>query len=81
LKQIYLSKELKLFYLKDFEKLLSDKNEFWKIEESIGGHLIKINISDKIQTLYSKNGQNDSLLGSYLAFCYIEKLEQKIFKI
>jgi hypothetical protein len=35
LKQIYLTKELKDFYLKDFEQSLTTDDDFWKIEKSI----------------------------------------------
>jgi hypothetical protein len=80
LNEIYLSSELKKFYFQDFEKLLSSEMDFWQIDETIKNHLIKLNQNENIQTLYSKYGPGDNMLGSYIEFCYTEKIEQRIFK-
>ena len=64
----YLTPELKEYYMKDFNNnVLKCEDEFWDLDEGLEDILIKINKSDKIQTLYSrrftgdlgKNGDND----------------------
>ena len=81
MKQIYLTKELKDFYLKDFEQSLTTDDDFWKIEKSIKDYLININKNNRLQTLYSKNGQNNFFNDSYLTFCYTSDLEQMLLKV
>lgn len=78
--EIYLSKQSKKIYLEDFERLLLNDNPFWNIDEEIKSYLIKINNNENIQTLYSNYGTNNNILGSYIEFCYYEKIEGKLFK-
>ena len=51
----YLTRELKEYYITDFQKLLSFKDsEFWDIDEGLIDILIQINANTNVQTLYSK---------------------------
>ncbi|MDT0608028.1 hypothetical protein [Croceitalea rosinachiae] len=54
--------------------------EFWKIDEEIKNHLIEINKNNNIQSLYSKYGPTDRMLGSYLEIGYSKSAEDHLFK-
>jgi len=77
---IYLTSELKQFYLDDFNKISQVSIDFWKIEPEILPYLTIINKNKKIQPIYSKYGVNDSIKGSYIKFCYFQELEEQLFK-
>lgn len=79
---MYLTKELKKYYLEALSEVENSDNEFWKLDEGIKIHLDVINKNERIQTLYSKSGkylggyQNES----YLVFTYSKVVELKLFK-
>lgn len=80
---IFLNSKLKLYYMKDFEKLLLDERDFWKIDSNSLKQILKnINSNPKVQTLYSKYGdQKLSVSESYLQFAYVKDVEDKIFRL
>jgi len=83
MENIYLEKALKSFYMQDFQKLLLDERDFWKIDSQfVREALIKINESVNVQTLYSaSNKRAGSVLeNNYLKFCYTKNVELKIFR-
>jgi hypothetical protein len=50
-----LTPELKAYYMADFvDNVLECKDEFWKLDEGLKDLLVKINVRDNIQTLYSR---------------------------
>ena len=50
---LYLSDELKQYYMTDFEKLLTyKKSDFWDIDDGLINILVKINNSQNVQTIY-----------------------------
>ncbi|MBF6639852.1 hypothetical protein IVB69_00015 [Flavobacterium sp. J49] len=80
---IFLNSKLKLYYMKDFEKLLQDERDFWKIDNEFLKEILKeINSNSKVQTLYSKYGEQ-KLLGSesYLQFAFSKDVQDKIFRL
>ena len=77
---IYLSEELKEYYMKDFnEKVLTCDDDFWDLDEGLKELLININANPRVQTLYSKYlGNNFGSRKSYLEFAYSKEIEQKL---
>ena len=52
---LYLTDELKQYYMTDFEQLLAyKKSDFWDIDHGLADVLVKINDSPNLQTIYSK---------------------------
>ena len=50
-----LTPQLKAYYMADFiQNVLPCKDEFWKLDEGLANLLTRINMSDNIQTLYSR---------------------------
>ncbi|MBW6482958.1 MAG: hypothetical protein K0B10_07840 [Vicingaceae bacterium] len=81
-KNIYLNKAKKKKYMKDFDLLLNCKQDFWQLDFGVNDFLIKVNLNQNIQTLYSKkhnlNDFNCKL--SYLKFCYFKEIELLLFR-
>ena len=81
---IYLTKQKKSYYSKDFESLLHCKDSEWGVDMQIKEILISINKNESIQTIYSKlnkfelNMIDNDL--SYLEFCYSENIELELFR-
>ncbi|MEY3498420.1 MAG: hypothetical protein RL308_89 [Bacteroidota bacterium] len=84
MKVIHLFPELKDYYMKDFtENVLTYDSEFWELDEGLKEILIKINVNENVQTLYSKrysSGKHMNEHESYLMFTYSSNVEQKLFK-
>jgi ribosomal protein L33 len=81
--EIYLTEELKKWYMDDFQNLLKIDKEFWEIDNAdLKSILIKINQNESIQTIYSKYKNNSNFIDklSYLKFCYTENIELKLFR-
>ncbi|ARV15023.1 hypothetical protein [Polaribacter sp. SA4-12] len=80
----YLTKKRKEWYLVDFNNLLNIENPTWKIDsEELKKILIKINSNEYIQTLYSKQKLSKSELHdttSYIEFTYNSRIELKLFR-
>lgn len=68
----------------DFQNnVLTNEQDFWKLDDKLNGILIEINRNNNIQSLYSKfyNGSFESIPDiSYLTFCYTRKVELLIFR-
>lgn len=74
---MYLNKELKEKYVKDFnENVLTNSDPEWKLDDNISGHLIQINLNPHIQTLYSSGGASNRR--SYIWFCFSKELKSPI---
>lgn len=84
LRNQYLTKERKKWYLEDFKNLLKIDNPIWKIDSNeLKEILIKINSNEYIQTLYSKEADSKKEIGdieSYLEFAYNSNIELKLFR-
>ncbi len=82
--EIYLTPELKAYYMDDFNNNdLKEIDPFWKLDDGIKDYLISINNNPNIQTLFSKKKQfykPSSENDCYIEFCYSQKIEQHIFK-
>jgi len=84
MKNRYLTKKLKEYYIKDFhDNVLTETSISWKLDAPIRDYLIKINKNNNIQTLYSKFYGNDHSLNhdqSYLEFAYTKKVEIRLLR-
>jgi len=81
--EIYLTNELKEYYMKDFhEYVLASKHGFWALDPGIRNYLISINNSPVIQTLYSKKADplKFGSYESYIELAYFQHVELKIFR-
>lgn len=76
--KIYLNDELKELYSNALQKELS----IGKIDKGISEHLIAINKSDNIRTIFSKRGSKDIGKGmiTYLQIAYTSKIEKRLFE-
>jgi len=80
----YLTKELKDYYIADFQKLLSfSDSEFWDIDEGLVDILIQINANSEVQTLYSKRYKPKpeylaTETDSYLEIAFTKELEPEL---
>jgi hypothetical protein len=76
--KIYLNDELKELYSKALQKELS----IGEIDKGISEHLIAINKSDNIRTIFSQRGNKDIGKGNrtYLRIAYTSKIEKRLFK-
>ena len=80
---IYLTKELKEYYLDDFVRnLIPCANPSWKLDGNLLSSLKKINVNPNIQTLYSKRSSFTNPIdnSSYLEFTYFREVELVIFR-
>lgn len=81
---IYLTPELKDYYMRDFENnILTIRHELWKLDDGLINILIEINKNKNIQTLYSKwwsNSFTSMTSESYLTFCYTKQIELNLFR-
>jgi hypothetical protein len=79
---LYLTSDLKKYYLEALNETKNSENEFWKIESGIENHLTKINENENVQTLYSKCAENSKnfLTESYLVIAFTKKVELTIFR-
>jgi hypothetical protein len=83
----YLTKDLKDYYMSDFQNLLSFKtSDFWDIDEGLETLLRKININVEFQTLYSKkfkiNPDSFPIEGeSYLELAFTKKAHGQLLQI
>src|SRR5690554_673097 len=82
MEDIFLTPQLKDYYMKDFNNLLKMKEEFWELDnEFLKEKLIKINSNPNIQTLYSKYGiQGPDDLESYIEIAFTQNIELEIFR-
>jgi len=84
MQNIYLTEESKKYYRNDFmENVISETNQFWKLNETLKTHIIELNKCLKIQPLYSKFPENDnskSNYESYFKFAYNEEIELFLFR-
>lgn len=83
MEEIYLSETLKAEYLRDFESVLSETDEYWKIHPKIKDHLIKLNQCSNFRTLYSAYSKKDptkSDLISYLKIAYSKIVELELLR-
>ena len=79
--QSYLTKDLKRYYLLDFEQVLLLKDPFWGIPEPfLRTVLTEINNSENIQSLYSKIKKEDAIEDeeSYLVIAYSDHIENEL---
>jgi|CXWL01.1.fsa_nt_gi hypothetical protein len=80
----YLTKELKKYYMSDFENLLSFKgSDFWDIDDGLENILRQINSNNDVQTLYSKRYKpNPDYLttqtDSYLEIAFTKEFESEL---
>lgn len=83
--EIYIDSKSKDYYYSDFnENVLTETNEFWKLNEIIKPYLIELNNCKTIQPLYSKFPCNDNFGSdseSYIKFGYTEDIELYLFRI
>ena len=79
---MYLTSDLKKYYLEALTETENTNNEFWKIETGIIDNLKKINENGNVQTLYSKSAENSKSFSreSYLVIAYTQKVELTIFR-
>ena len=82
----YLTRELKNYYLKDFEILKEfSENEFWKLDEGTLDTLLTINEKECLHTLYSKRHTsfNEFALErlSYLKIAFQKEKESELHDI
>lgn len=81
---LYLTDELKQYYMTDFRQLLAyKKSDFWDIDDGLADVLVKINDSPNLQTIYSKKltPKQDSfgtLRNSYLYLIYRKTIKKKL---
>ncbi|MEI7596908.1 MAG: hypothetical protein WCK02_14255 [Bacteroidota bacterium] len=83
MKNNYLNKSKKEYYMNDFNFLLKLKDDFWGLDKGLKKILTHINCNENIQTLYSKFSQGKDANGnqlSYLEFCYTSKIELELFR-
>jgi len=84
MEDIYLTPELKAYYMKDFtENVLNCQDDFWKLDADLINALTAINENKNIQTLYSKRHSHQKPIGSdesYIMFAYTREVEQQLFK-
>lgn len=82
--EIYLDSNSKEYYYSDFkENVLTETNEFWKLNETIKPYLIELNNCRKIQPIFSKFPDNDNSLSnfeSHINFAYTKDLELNLFR-
>jgi hypothetical protein len=84
-KDIYLNRELKEKYSRDFisNVITFDSLEAWKLDEGLHDILREINENEHISTIYSKRcyvAIPDCQPLSYLEFCYSQNIELKLFR-
>lgn len=81
MKKILLNDNLKIYYSESLEESIESDNEFWDLDEGIKNHLISINNSKNVRTIYSKKGKDlaNFRFESYLRIGYTEKIEQELF--
>jgi len=85
IKDIYLTPELKEYYMKDFnENVLTCQHESWRLDAAVADLLIQINDNSHIQSLYSKCCGRPVFTSdgneSYLEFAYSKEFEAKIIE-
>lgn len=84
MEDIYLTRNLKEYYMVDFDSnVLTSSDEFWALDNGLKDLLIQINKNIHVQTLYSKKRQFGGMLdmlGSYIQIAYTGDVELKIFR-
>ena len=80
MKKIYLNEKLKEYYSDSLLESIECSNEFWDLDDGLENHLLSINKSENIRTIYSKRGTDlaNNLFESYLVFGYTKKIEKKL---
>ncbi|MGB0838369.1 MAG: hypothetical protein ACPGRE_09735 [Flavobacteriaceae bacterium] len=75
---MHLNKDLKQYYLEDFQLVLKEPMEFWDLDSLILREaLVKINLNPEVQTLYSKHNAKEE---SYLFLTFSKKVERSLFR-
>ncbi len=76
----YLDDSKRKFYSDALAFIRSCEDEFWDLDDNIGGQLDIINGNDNVRTMYSRRGRNRTGFGleSYLTICYTKVVEEKI---
>jgi hypothetical protein len=83
MEELYLTEQLKSYYMNDFNELSKLDAEFWSINNELKNILININHNESIQTLYSKipDFSKPSLCSeSYLEIAYVKEIELQLFR-
>ena len=84
MKNNYLTKERKQYYLDEFNaNILPSTHKYWKLDDGIKDIILNINKNENIQTLLSKRTPNKRIIKnvyvddgiSYLHFAYTEKVK------
>ena len=79
-KEIYLTEELKKYYLNDYtENVLTESDPAWKLDSRVDQYLTKINKNPFIQTLFAQyipGMEGTSKKEGYLWFCYAESVKE-----
>ncbi|TNE78775.1 MAG: hypothetical protein EP332_13450 [Bacteroidetes bacterium] len=80
---LYLSPELKAYYMADFDYLLKEERDlYWQLDAGIQEVLVAINENPGLQSLYSKlfQADKDGFIEpiSYLRLAFIPELEKKV---
>jgi len=78
---IYLTKKRKEYYYNDFiENVLTEKDKFWSLNDSIRQYLIELNECENIQSLYSSFPTINGSDNSHITFTYSKHIELAIFR-
>ncbi len=83
MEEIYLTPELKSYYINDFNSVITLSTDFWGIDNGLKDVLININKSSAIQTLYSKKHdfhKTSFEYESYLIIAYKKEVELELFR-
>lgn len=83
MEEVYLTSELKSYYINDFNLVLSLSTDFWGIDNGLKDILININKNSAVQTLYSKKHdfhKPSFEQQSYLKIAYTKEVELELFR-